>query len=133
MSRRAKLYQESSEEVKALREALASQQGSQHSNLRLISEMQGEVGALRAALQDQKTFISTLQMDANRKQERASHDMKELADKHALELAAIDSQVRQALARQEETIQRLQEANHALLRDQHEMRVGLQSVFERTN
>jgi len=132
-SRHAKLYQEGKEETKTLRELLANQQGSQHANVRLIGEMKAEVDGMRAAIADQHTYIQSLQLDTERRQERALHDIKEQAEKHAQELAAIDAQVRQALARKEGAIQRLQQTNRALLQDQHAMEVGLQSVFERTN
>lgn len=129
-SRHARLYKESREEVVSLREALTDQQGSQHSNMRLISEMKSELDALRAALREQKTHVASLHMEAQRRQERVTHDTKEREDRHASELAAIDSQVRQALSRKEGQIQRLQHLNQALQQDQHEMQVGLQSVLE---
>jgi hypothetical protein len=129
-SRHARLYKESREEVISLREALTTQQGSQHSNMRLISEMKSELDALRAALREQKTHVESLHIEAQRRQELVTHDTKEQEERHASELAAIDSQVRQALARKEEQIQRLQHLNQALQQDQHEMQVGLQSVLE---
>jgi hypothetical protein len=85
---------------------------------------------LKTALEEEKVTNSTLLMEKSSLNDQMNYYTRQIEERHALELETVDEKVRNAIDKKDEVIHNLQNMIQNLHKDQQELKMSLQSVFQ---
>ena len=85
---------------------------------------------LKTALEEEKVTNSTILMEKSSLNDQMNYYTRQIEERHALELETVDEKVRNAIDKKDEVIHNLQNMIQNLHKDQQELKMSLQSVFQ---